>query len=91
MSPQKSIDLDVSDPGQVVIGNHGVNRRHKYKGASMEELTKTQFRNQFLVKADVSHIRKVLVKYLEVHGYTVYCYLGRLFLLDNDGEFYTNV
>ena len=57
----------------------------------MKDLTKTQFRNQFLVKADVSRIRKVLTKYFEVHGYTVYSYLGRLFLLDNDGKFYTNV
>ena len=57
----------------------------------MEELTKTQFRNQFLVKADVARIRKAMIKCLEVHGYTVYACLGRLFLLDNDGKFYTNV
>ena len=57
----------------------------------MKELTKSQFRNQFLVKANVSRIQKVLTKYFEVHGYTVYSYLGRLFLLDNDGKFYTNV
>ncbi len=57
----------------------------------MEELTKTQFRNQFLVRADVSHIQKAMIKYLEIHGYTVYACLGRLFLLDKDGKFYTNV
>ena len=54
----------------------------KHEGWPMEELTKTQFRNQFLVRADVSHLQKAMIKYLEIHGYTVYACLGRLFLLD---------